>query len=76
MMPKRPYEWRVDTYGGYKFNNAELALGPRDTTACAPPFSRPSITRSEQAQQRRMKRNASKRESQQSHRRLTQPSAT
>ena len=28
IMPKRPYEWRVDSHGCYKFNNADLALGP------------------------------------------------
>ena len=46
-MLKRPYEWRVDSHGCYKFNNADLALGPRDTTGqlsvffiCAPPISR------------------------------------
>ena len=32
IMPKRPYEWRGDSHGCYKFNNADLALGP-DTTA-------------------------------------------
>ena len=31
IMPKRPYE--RDSHGCYKFNNGELALGPRDTTA-------------------------------------------
>ena len=46
-MAKRPYEWRVDTQSCNKFNNADLARGPRDTTAphlpvlvhCAPPIS-------------------------------------
>ena len=28
IMPKRPYELRVDSHGCYKFNNADLALGP------------------------------------------------
>ena len=31
--PKRPHEWYVDAHGCYKFNNADLALGRRDTTA-------------------------------------------
>ena len=45
-MPKRSYEWRVDSHCCHKFNNADLALGPRDTTVhfpifsiCAPPTS-------------------------------------
>ena len=63
IMPKRPYEWRVHSHGCYKFNNADLALGPHDTTAPFPVFLHlrttnfpgpDSITRSEQAQQRRM----------------------
>ena len=33
IMPKRPYEWCVDSHGCYKFINADLALRPRDTTA-------------------------------------------
>ena len=37
-MPKRPYEWRVDADGCYKFNNADLALGPRDTATHFPVF--------------------------------------
>ena len=82
-MPKRPSEWRVDSHGCHKFNNSDLAHGPRDTTAHFPVFlhlrttnilGRDSMTRSEQAQQRRMERKASKRERQQSRRRLTWPS--
>ena len=38
LMPNRPYEWYVDAHGCYKFNNADLALGPRDTTAHFPVF--------------------------------------
>ena len=62
IMPKRPYEWRVDSHGCYKFDNATLGLGPRDQTAHLPVFLHlrtsnlpgPSrIMRSEQAQQRR-----------------------
>ena len=69
IMPKRPYEWRVDSHGCYKFNNADLALGPRDSSAHFPvfPYLRAtnlpgpdSITRSEQAQQRRLERNATR----------------
>ena len=37
-MPKRPYEWHVESHGCYKFNNADLALGPRNTTAHLPLF--------------------------------------
>ena len=37
-MPKRPYEWRVDSHGCCKFNSADLALDPRDTTAHLPVF--------------------------------------
>ena len=32
-MPKRPYEWRVDSHGCYKFDNAALGFGPRDQSA-------------------------------------------
>ena len=37
-MPKRPYEWRVDSHGCYKFDNAALGFGPRDqplTSLCS-----------------------------------------
>ena len=33
IMPKGLYEWRVDTHGCYKFDNAMLGLGPRDQSA-------------------------------------------
>ena len=33
IMPKRPYEWRVDTHGCYKFDSTALGFGPRDQTA-------------------------------------------
>ena len=33
IMPKRPYEWRVDSHGCYKFDNAALGFGPRDQSA-------------------------------------------
>ena len=33
IMPKRPYEWRVDSHGCYRFDNAALDFGPRDQTA-------------------------------------------
>ena len=61
IMPKRPYEWRVDSHGCCKFNNAELALGARDSSAHFSVFLHlrttnlpgpDSIMRSEQAQQR------------------------
>ena len=68
-MSKCPYEWRVDALNCYKFNNADLGFGPRDTTAHFPVFHHlrttnfpcpDSITRSQHAQQRRMERAASK----------------
>ena len=33
IMPKRPNEWRVDSHGCYKFDNAALGFGPRDQSA-------------------------------------------
>ena len=39
IMPKLPYEWRVDTHGCYKHDNAALGFGPRDQSAhpsCVP----------------------------------------
>ena len=69
IMPKRPYEWRVDSHGCYKFDNAALGLGPRDQSAHLPVFLHlrntnlpgpSSIMRSEQAQQRRYDRKHNK----------------
>ena len=71
IMPKRPYEWRVDSHGCYKFDNAALGLGPRDQSARLPVFLHlrntnlpgpSSIMRSEQAQQRRYDRKHNKTE--------------
>ena len=68
-MPKRPYEWRVDSHGCYKIDNSALALGPRDRSAHLPVFLHlrntdipgPNITmRSEQAQQKRLERRRNK----------------
>ena len=28
IMPKRPYDWRVDTHGCYKYGNTALGFGP------------------------------------------------
>ena len=65
IMPKRPYEWRVDSHGCYKFDNAALGFGPGDQSAHLPVFLHlrtnnllglSSIMRSERAQQRRMER--------------------
>ena len=62
IMPKRPCEWRVDSHGCYKFDNA---FGPRDQSAQFPVFLHfgttnlpgpDSIMRSEHAQQRRLER--------------------
>ena len=67
--PKRPYEWRADAHGCYKYDNAALGFGPRDQTALLPVFlhlrttnlPRPdSIMRSEHAQQRRIARKATR----------------
>ena len=69
IMPKRPCEWRVDSHGCYKFDNAALGLGPRDQSAHLPVFLHlrntnlpgpSSIMRSEQAQQRRYDRKHNK----------------
>ena len=69
IMPKRPYEWRVDSHGCYKFDNAALGLGPRDQSAHLPVFlhlrttnlpGTSSVVRSEQAQQRRFERRHNK----------------
>ena len=38
IMPKRPYEWRVDSHGCCKFDNATLGLGHRDQSAHLPVF--------------------------------------
>ena len=63
IMPKRPYEWRVDSHGCYKLDNAALGLGPRDQTAHLQVFlhlrttnlPRPSsILRSKQAQTKKV----------------------
>ena len=65
IMPKRPCEWRVDSHGCYKYDNAALGFGPRDQTAHLPVFlylhttnllGPDSIMRSEHAQQRRFER--------------------
>ena len=62
IMPKRPYDWRVDTNGSYKYDNSALGFGPCDQSAHLPVFLHlrntnlpgpSSIMRSEQAQQRR-----------------------
>ena len=70
IMPKRPYEWRVDSHGCYKLDNAALGLGPRDQSAHLPVFLHlrntntvpgpSSVMRSEQAQQRRFERRHNK----------------
>ena len=69
IMPKRPYEWRVDSHGCYKIDNSALGLGPRDQSAHLPVFLHlrntnipgpNSAMRSEQAQQRRLERKRNK----------------
>ena len=66
-MSNRPYEWRVGVHGCYKFDDADLGFEPRDQTAHffayfhihTTNFPGPdSISRSSQAQQRRMERAA------------------
>ena len=70
-MPKRPYEWRVDTHGCYKYDEPALGCGPRDQTAHLPVFLHlrttnlpgpDSIMRYEHAQQRRIERRRNKHE--------------
>ena len=65
IMPKRPYELRVDSPGCYKFDNAALGFGLRDQSAHLPVFLHlrtthlpgpDRIMRSVHAQQRRMER--------------------
>ena len=71
IMPQRPYEWRVDSHGCHKFDNAALGFGLRDQTIHLPvclhlrTTNLPgpnSIMRSEQAQQRRFERRHNKHE--------------
>ena len=71
IMPKRQYEWRVDTPGCYKYDNAALGFGPRDQTAHHLVFLHLRTTylpgpdsnmRSEQAQQRRLERKVNRQE--------------
>ena len=71
IMPKRPYEWCVDSHGCHKNDNTALAFGPRDQTAHLPVFLHllttnlpgpNSIMRSEEAQQRRFERRHNKHE--------------
>ena len=71
IMPERPYDWRMDTHGCYKYDNAALGFGPRDQTAHLLVFLHlrttdlpgpNSIMRSEQAQQRRFERRQNKHE--------------
>ena len=51
IMPKRPYEWRVDSHGCYKLDNAALGLGPRDQVCSPPCVSPPSQHQSSWTQQ-------------------------
>ena len=76
IMPKRPYEWRVDSHGCYKFDNAQLGFGPRDDSAHLPVFLHlrsanipgpSSVIRSPQAPRRRLERAADKQERQKRH---------
>ena len=69
IMPKRPYEWRVDSHGCCEFDSAALGFGPRDQSAHLPVFLHlrttnlpgpSSVMRSEQAQQRRFDRRHNK----------------
>ena len=38
IVPKRPYEWRVDTHGCHKHDNTALGFGPRDQAVHLPVF--------------------------------------
>ena len=69
IMPKRPYEWRVDSHGCCKIDNSALGLRHRDQSAHLPVFLHlrstnipgpSSSMRSEQAQQRRLERKRNK----------------
>ena len=69
IMPKRPYEWRVDSHGCYKIDNSALGIRPRDQSAHLPVFLHlrntnipgpSSSMRSEQALQRRLERKRNK----------------
>ena len=71
IMPECPCEWRVDTHGCKKDDNAALSFGPRDQTAHLLVFLHlrttnlpgpDSIMRSEHAQQRRYDRRHNKHE--------------
>ena len=42
IMPKRPHEWRVDSHGCYKLDNAALGLGPPGSVCPPPCISPPS----------------------------------
>ena len=44
IMPKRPYDWRVDTHGCCKYDNSALRFGPRDQTAHLPVFLAPTAS--------------------------------
>ena len=44
IMPKRPYDWRVDTHGCFKHDNTAIGFGPRDQTAHIPVFLHPRTT--------------------------------
>ena len=48
IMPKRPYEWRVDAHGCYKFDNAALGFAPRCLPS--PPRHQPSWPRQHHVQ--------------------------
>ena len=72
-MPKRPYEWRVDSHVCYTLDNSALGLGPRDLSAHLPLFlhlrninvpGACSVMRSEQAQQKSLERRRNKERSQ------------
>ena len=83
-MLKRPYEWYVHAHGCHKFNSADLALGPRETTAHFPVFSTsthhqlpgPCQHHAQRRRQKRLERKATKHERRQCRRKLTQPSAS
>ena len=76
IMPKRPFDWRVDSHGCYKLDNAALGLEPWDQSAHLPVFLHlrntnfpgpSSIMRSGQTQQRRYDRRHNKPERAKKH---------
>ena len=53
IMPKRPYDWRLDSHGCYKFDNAALGFDPEIkplTFLCFSTFAPPTWSQQHHAQ--------------------------